>query len=76
MENTNLDSPVMTPTDQPHPIARDRPNSFDMPKERLRRLATLDVPDLDSVIQTARHEQRFLARTRAYYLAVDATTDT
>lgn len=50
----------MTPTDQPHPIARNSPNPLNMPKQRLRRLPALHIPDPNRIIQTARNDHRLL----------------
>ena len=58
-KETDFDCAIVTGTDKPKPIRRDSPHALDVPKERRDRLAGLDIPHTDSVVQAAGDEDRF-----------------
>ncbi len=51
-----LDGSVMAPTDEPHLVTSNRPDSLEMPEEGTHDLARVNVPQFDRVVEAARNE--------------------
>ena len=60
-EGTDLNRTVVAAAHEPELVARDGPHALDVPEERARDFARLDVPKLDRVVQAPGYEHRPLS---------------
>ena len=51
-----LDGSVMAPTDEPHLVASNRPDTLEVPEEGTHGLARVNVPQFDRIVEAARNE--------------------
>ena len=46
----------MAPTDEPHLVASNRPDTLEVPEEGTHGLARVNVPQFDRIVEAARNE--------------------
>lgn len=56
----DLDRAIVAPAHHPQLVGCDRPDTFNVTKKRAGRLARLDVPDANGVVQAPGDEERVL----------------